>query len=768
MSCIASTSFATPGSSNLGLIGANDPINDFIPDPSTFCFIQGLSSSLASSSRSMGSPLEGLSSSLASSNRSIGSPLEALSYSPQAPSNHSMESPPEVHPPSPIGSGRPPTGSRTEVRPPSPIGSGRPSIGSRLEVQPPSPIGSGRRSIGPRSEALTYSAVASGCCFMDSPLEDIPCSSTCDLPSMNGLGVSSTQALAPSLDRRTMELSLEALFHNVVTLSSRSMESSLEVSRSPHSMGYSCHKHGQPHSLFCRTCHIPACTECITEEHNGHQFMYIQDAIHSARETNHKLHVEARQTIGIIKNAIENIKRVYENVEQRSITAVTETKKLIRSYMNALNNREAELLQNIDKTRQIKGRLLTSQLENLSHVLTELMRISNLLNESSKINNTIDLLKLNDTATNEMRQLRAVRPELTPCEDDDVLFLPPDNTVFRLLSTIGGIGINNSSRILNNGANTQNKVFLTIPRRVTEVQPMSQTIYGANHIAVEHNPVPSLVFGSEGKEDGELCRPWGVCCDFMGHIVVTDRSNNRIQVFSPKGIFLYKFGRQGTGPGEFDRPAGITINPRGHIVVADKDNHRIQVFKMDGTFVSMFGEKGVEHGQFNYPWDVACNKQGHVVVSDTRNHRIQIFDSNGRFLRKYGYEVNTYRWKIFDTPRGVCFAPNGNIIVTDFNNHKLIVINERTNEVQYVGKEGSGYEQFLRPQGIVCDDNGKIIVADSRNNRIQVLDLSGNFCWAVGSFGTGAGQLDRPSGICLNPDGRITVVDFANSRVQMF
>ncbi|XP_056642620.1 E3 ubiquitin-protein ligase TRIM71 [Diorhabda sublineata] len=701
MSCIASTSFATPGSSNLGLIGANDPINDFIPDPST------------------------------------------------------------VHPPSPIGTGRPPTGSRTEVRPPSPIGSGRPSIGSRLEVQPPSPIGSGRRSIGPRSEALTYSAVASGC-FMDSPLE--------------------------------------ALFHNVVTLSSRSMESSLEVSRSPHSMGYSCNKHGQPHSLFCRTCHIPACTECITEEHNGHQFMYIQDAIHSARETNHKLHVEARQTIGIIKNAIENIKRVYENVEQRSITAVTETKKLIRrigasvlglgiilpvyywggreklvfhqtatvSYMNALNNREAELLQNIDKTRQIKGRLLTSQLENLSHVLTELMRISNLLTESSKINNTIDLLKVNDTATNEMRQLRAVRPELTPCEDDDVLFLPPDNTVFRLLSTIGGIGINNSSRILNNGANTQNKVFLTIPRRVTEVQPMSQTIYGANHIAVEHNPVPSLVFGSEGKEDGELCRPWGVCCDFMGHIVVTDRSNNRIQVFSPKGIFLYKFGRQGTGPGEFDRPAGITINPRGHIVVADKDNHRIQVFKMDGTFVSMFGEKGVEHGQFNYPWDVACNKQGHIVVSDTRNHRIQIFDSNGRFLRKYGYEVNTYRWKIFDTPRGVCFAPNGNIIVTDFNNHKLIVINERTNEVQYVGKEGSGYEQFLRPQGIVCDDNGKIIVADSRNNRIQVLDLSGNFCWAVGSFGTGAGQLDRPSGICLNPDGRITVVDFANSRVQMF
>ena len=34
----------------------------------------------------------------------------------------------------------------------------------------------------------------------------------------------------------------------------------------------------------------------------------------------------------------------------------------------------------------------------------------------------------------------------------------------------------------------------------------------------------------------------------------------------------------GTRPGQFDRPAGIAINVNlGHIIVADKDNHRIQV-----------------------------------------------------------------------------------------------------------------------------------------------------------------------------------------------
>lgn len=36
--------------------------------------------------------------------------------------------------------------------------------------------------------------------------------------------------------------------------------------------------------------------------------------------------------------------------------------------------------------------------------------------------------------------------------------------------------------------------------------------------------------GTDGEEDGQLCRPWGICCDPRGHIIVADRSNNRIQV----------------------------------------------------------------------------------------------------------------------------------------------------------------------------------------------------------------------------------------------
>jgi tripartite motif-containing protein 71 len=279
---------------------------------------------------------------------------------------------------------------------------------------------------------------------------------------------------------------------------------------------------------------------------------------------------------------------------------------------------------------------------------------------------------------------------------------------------------------------------------------------------------PLLVFGQEGGANGQVCRPWGVCCDLDGNIIIADRSNNRIQIFRPDGTFCHCFGRQGTEPGQFDRPAGIASDVNRRIVVADKDNHRIQVFKPNGEFLFMFGEKGSKCGQFNYPWDVDVNLEGRIIVSDTRNHRIQLFSANGNFLYKFGFENQSSMWKHFDSPRGVCFSHEGQVIVTDFNNHCLVVLSPELSNPHFLGREGSGPKEFTRPQGVCVDEDGHIIVADSRNNRIQVFDPNGCLVRKFGCQGSKPGQLDRPSGICISPHGKIIVVDFGNSRIQVF
>lgn len=275
------------------------------------------------------------------------------------------------------------------------------------------------------------------------------------------------------------------------------------------------------------------------------------------------------------------------------------------------------------------------------------------------------------------------------------------------------------------------------------------------------------VFGSEGSQNAQFCRPWGICCDQQGNIIVGDRSNHRVQVFDSNGVFKYKFGSEGVRPGQFNRPAGVAVTREGHIAVADKDNHRIQVLKLDGTFLFMFGSKGGNDGQMIYPYDVAVNQlDGRIAVTDTGNHRLLIFSHEGILLGKFGYKG--YLCGHFDSPRGISFNDDGHIIVSDFNVHHILVIHPDGTTARILGSQGSGNGQFMRPQGIAVDHMGNFIIADTRNNRIVIMHPSGHFIAKFGVPGSAPGQFDRPTSIAVMPDGRIAVVDFGNSRIQIF
>ncbi|KAI8037303.1 hypothetical protein M5D96_010054 [Drosophila gunungcola] len=281
-------------------------------------------------------------------------------------------------------------------------------------------------------------------------------------------------------------------------------------------------------------------------------------------------------------------------------------------------------------------------------------------------------------------------------------------------------------------------------------------------VKVRNSNALSLSFATEGHEDGQVSRPWGLCVDKMGHVLVSDRRNNRVQVFNPDGSLKFKFGRKGVGNGEFDLPAGICVDVDNRIIVVDKDNHRVQIFTASGVFLLKFGSYGKEYGQFQYPWDVAVNSRRQIVVTDSRNHRIQQFDSEGRFIRQIVFD-NHGQTKGIASPRGVCYTPTGNIIVSDFDNHCLYLIDPDINDILSVkGHEGSGFHEFNRPSGLCCDDEGRIIVADSKNQRILVFNQNLDFMWDIEVrpsinplMPPTLDEKDRTCDVAIMPDGRI-------------
>jgi sugar lactone lactonase YvrE len=63
------------------------------------------------------------------------------------------------------------------------------------------------------------------------------------------------------------------------------------------------------------------------------------------------------------------------------------------------------------------------------------------------------------------------------------------------------------------------------------------------------------------------------------------KGDARVLKFDKTGRFLTQWGGKGTGPGQFEVAHGVAIDAKGLLWVTDRENQRIQVFDQKGTFV---------------------------------------------------------------------------------------------------------------------------------------------------------------------------------------
>ncbi|HIN72807.1 MAG TPA: 6-bladed beta-propeller, partial [Dehalococcoidia bacterium] len=74
-----------------------------------------------------------------------------------------------------------------------------------------------------------------------------------------------------------------------------------------------------------------------------------------------------------------------------------------------------------------------------------------------------------------------------------------------------------------------------------------------------------------------------------GDIFVADGyANCEVHRFSADGKHLKSWGSPGSGPGEFTLPHGAWVDSKGQVLIADRENNRIQVFSQDGDFISQW------------------------------------------------------------------------------------------------------------------------------------------------------------------------------------
>ena len=172
----------------------------------------------------------------------------------------------------------------------------------------------------------------------------------------------------------------------------------------------------------------------------------------------------------------------------------------------------------------------------------------------------------------------------------------------------------------------------------------------------------SLGTGKAGDGRDEFNRPTDIAFGSQGEFYVTDGyGNSRVLAFSPSGALLHTWGKPGQGEGEFRIPHSIVIDRQGRLVVGDRENDRIQVFSTAGKLLEVW--KGFA------PYGLAMDRNGTIFVADGRAHQVLQLDAAGKVVARFGREGSAVGE--FLLPHMLAFDAADNLLVAEIGGKRV-------------------------------------------------------------------------------------------------
>lgn len=145
----------------------------------------------------------------------------------------------------------------------------------------------------------------------------------------------------------------------------------------------------------------------------------------------------------------------------------------------------------------------------------------------------------------------------------------------------------------------------------------------AKHIylidVISGDPIRS--FGELGSDEGQLFGCSGIRFHLDGdHILVVERNNSRLSLFTVNGEFL-----RCMGVGILRNPFDVDFASNGDIVVADWGNHRISVLSPDGSTLlrTCYTVREEAPGKLPYPTALAMHCE-QLYVMDEYSGRVLV------------------------------------------------------------------------------------------------------------------------------------------------
>ena len=167
-----------------------------------------------------------------------------------------------------------------------------------------------------------------------------------------------------------------------------------------------------------------------------------------------------------------------------------------------------------------------------------------------------------------------------------------------------------------------------------------------------------------------------------GDLYVADGyANARVHRFSATGELISSWGQPGTGPGQFHVPHSVLVTAGERLLVADRENDRIQVFSLEGRFIEQWTDLrrpsavAVDAAGFVYTSEMASptghDSWVHGHVTEPFPARISVFDARGRLQTRFAHGGHPCDPGNLMTPHGLAIDSSGSVYVAEITQTSL-------------------------------------------------------------------------------------------------
>ena len=365
------------------------------------------------------------------------------------------------------------------------------------------------------------------------------------------------------------------------------------------------HHENKKLKFFCKECEVAICNTCVVTLHEGHVKVPLQDAANE-RKLRLESMLESKKEKALRKrNMITRLQSECNEIQEQVACVKKSAQNLVDNLMRVIETKKRELFKEVeDKAQQSIERLVEQQ----SEVENELWRIETSIEKTEtflKQSTNAEIVHFNtlEEVTEEAELVECDRKDLGHL----VFFANKSLTAKANSEGVGSLKqIISQTKSRNSKAEGNGITEVTVGLQAqfvltTQNAENEQCYEQCDIVTVEIRNDNSRECATEAQvqdtKDGSynisyFAKEAGTCqTSVMVNGEHVSGSPFTVQVKPRQFKPVLSFGGEGSSAGRFIGPWGVTVNERNKIAVTDRHNNRVQIFSSDGTYLKIIWQE---------------------------------------------------------------------------------------------------------------------------------------------------------------------------------